>query len=252
MKLKYIIYPPICVCCNSVIKINRDFAHSFICDRCLREARAYIETKDLCIICSKPLDLDSKQQVKEQKCEHCLEFEDEFYFEKNLSVIEYNAYYAKLLRNFKFGYNKSISSAFVKILEEYLLDNIEFFNDFDIITSVPIYKNRKKYRGFNQSELLGKTICKLVDKPFIKDVLIKIKSTYPQTTVPHSERKSNIQDAIVLNSEINIKNMRILLIDDVFTTGSTINECSRILVENGCRSVSSFTILKTKKSYKKD
>ncbi len=252
MKIKYIIYPPICVCCNNVIKLNRDFDESFICKSCLSEAREYISTENLCILCSRPIDIDSKQQVKEQKCSHCLEFEDDFYFEKNLSVIEYNGYYAKLLRKFKFGYNKNISNAFVKILEEYLLENKDFFDKFDIITSVPIYKNRKRYRGFNQSELIGEKICKIVDKPFEKNILVKIKSTYPQTSVPHTERKNNIKDAIVLGENVDIKNKEILLVDDVFTTGSTINECARILSENGCRSVSSFTVLKSKKIYKKD
>ncbi len=252
MSLKYIIYPPICVCCNTVIQLTKDFDESFICENCLKEARGYISTEDLCIVCSKPIDLDSKQQVKEQKCGHCLEFEENFYFEKNLSVIEYNGYYAKLLRNFKFGYNKNVSSAFVKILEEYLLENKEFFQKFDIITSVPIYKNRKKFRGFNQSELLGEKICKIVDKPFEKNILIKIKSTYPQTTIPHNERKNNIKDAIIIGTNLDIKNKEILLVDDVFTTGSTINECAKILRQNGCRNVSSFTVLKTKKIYKKD
>ncbi len=252
MSLKYIIFPPICVSCNDVIKIDKHFDESFICESCLSEARGYIETEDLCIKCSKPIDTKSKQQVKEQKCEYCLEFEDDFYFEKNLSVIEYNGYYARLLRNFKFGYNKNVSNAFVKILENYLIENRGFFEEFDIITSVPIYKNRRKFRGFNQSELLCEKICKVVDKPFEANILIKTKSTYPQTTVPHNQRKNNIKDAIQLNPIYDIRDKRILLIDDVFTTGSTLNECAKTLSERGCRKVSCFTILKTKKIYKKD
>ncbi len=252
MSLKYIIYPPICVGCNNLIMLSKNYDQSFLCENCLIEAREYIQTEKLCIKCSKPFDIKNKQQLKEQKCEHCLEFEDNFYFEKNVSVIEYNSYFAKMLRNFKFGYNKNVASAFVKILEEYLIQNKEFFKEFDYITSVPIYKNRKKYRGFNQSELLGEKICEIVDKPFDENILIKIKSTYPQTTVSHYERKNNIKDAIVLNDKYDIKDKHILLIDDVFTTGSTLNECSKILIENGCRNVSCFTILKTKKFYKKD
>ncbi len=252
MNLKYIIYPPICVSCNNVIKLSKNFDESFICENCLRDAREYIQTEDLCIKCSKPIDIKSKQQVKEQKCEYCLEFEDDFYFEKNISVIEYNSYFAKMLRKFKFGYNKNVSSAFVKILENYLIDNKEIFNEYDYITCVPIYKNREKFRGFNQSELLGVKICEIVDKPFNKNILIKIKNTYPQTTVPQNERKNNIKDAIVLSDKYDIKDKRILLVDDVFTTGSTLNECAKILKENGCRNVSCFTILKTKKFYKKD
>ncbi len=248
MSLKYIVYPPICVSCNKIIKLSKNFDGSFICECCLEEARSYISLENLCKKCSRPLDTDSKQQVAKEKCQHCLEYDDEFYFEKNVSVIEYNAFFAKLLRKFKFGYNKNVSSAFVKILENYLEENVDFFKEFDIITSVPIYKNRKKYRGFNQSELIGEEICKIVDKPFEKNLLIKIKNTYPQTTVPHRERKSNIKDAIILNNQIDIRNKKILLIDDVFTTGSTLNECAKILLEHEGELVTTFTVLKSKKS----
>ncbi len=72
MSLKYIIFPPICVSCNDVIKIDKNFDESFICKNCLIEAREYIVTEDLCVKCRKPIDTKSKQQVKEEKCEYCL------------------------------------------------------------------------------------------------------------------------------------------------------------------------------------
>ncbi len=227
MSLKFIIYPPICVCCNNVINLSKDFDDGYICDKCLKEARSFIES------------------------EKCFEKNKDSFYNENLSVLEYNEYFSKLLRKLKFGYNKNVASAFVKILEDYLIDNKDFFLEFDIITCVPIHKSRARYRGFNQSKLIGEKICEVVEKSFQEDVLIKVKSTYPQTTMPREQRENNIKDTFIINENINVKNKKILIIDDVFTTGSTINECAKKLVENGCKMTASFTVLKTSENFKK-
>ncbi len=251
MRIKYIIYPPICIWCNNVIELQKNFDESFICEKCLLEARRYIETENLCLKCSRTINIENKIEVEKQKCNHCLENEDSFHFEKNISVLEYNSHFRKLLRNYKFGYNKNISSGFVKILENYLKENKDFFKNFDIITSVPIYKGRAKYRGFDQSKLIAEKICNVVDKSYCEGLLIKIKNTYPQTTVPREQRITNIKDTVVLNTNIKIENKRILLIDDVFTTGSTLNECTKVLKEGSCGSVTTFTVLKVSDVYRK-
>ncbi len=234
-KLKFVIYPPLCSCCNVVLDVDRDYDNSFLCPRCLKEGRSGLELE--------------KEIVFEQMNFENKEFE---YLKNCISALEYNDFNKVLLSNLKFGYDRNVANSFIKIIEPYLEKNKHYFNDFDIITSVPLHNLRKRYRGFNQSELLGEQICIILNKQYYNDVLIKTVNTPPQTTVEKHKRQKNIENAFVVNSIYNIKGKKILLIDDIFTSGNTIEECARTLILQGVGEVSAFTLLKSSKNVEKD
>ena len=109
---------------------------------------------------------------------------------------------------------------------------------------VPISKKRYKLRGYNQSSLLAKEFAEIFNLEFDKEVLIKIKNNPRQSTLSQEERFLNTQGVYKINKNAKIINKNILLLDDVFTTGATCNECAKVLKEAGAKKVGVFTIAK--------
>ena len=113
---------------------------------------------------------------------------------------------------------------------------------YDIIIPVPMYKNKKSARGYNQAELLAQELQDIT--PYKKGILLKIKDTKKQSTLNKQEREQNLIGAYkIQNGEI-IQNKNIILLDDIYTTGSTANECSKILKQAGANKICVLTIAK--------
>lgn len=104
---------------------------------------------------------------------------------------------------------------------------------YDIILVVPISKKREKERGYNQSELIAKEISKIISAKIVKNVLYKIKNTQPQSTLNKRQREQNAKGAYIAKNISQIENKKILIIDDIYTTGNTVNQCARMLTEKG-------------------
>ncbi len=119
----------------------------------------------------------------------------------------------------------------------------------DLIVPVPIHKTKLKARGYNQAQLLGEELSKLIYVPINQD-LIKEKPTKTQTALTKEKRQENLSGTFnVLNNE-NLFNKTILLVDDVFTTGATVEECSRMLLKEGANKVYALTFAHTPKNVK--
>mgnify|MGYP004578552311 FL=1 len=132
-----------------------------------------------------------------------------------------------LIHKMKFSHRYLISEDFGVILSFYYKDYIK---KFDAITFVPLGKNRFFERGYNQSELIAKTISKILNIKLIENMIIRKKETYPLSMIKDKElRKKTIKGAFVINKNFKLENSKkinILIIDDVFTTGTTLNEIS--------------------------
>lgn len=110
-----------------------------------------------------------------------------------------------------------------------------------IITPVPLFWKRSNWRGFNQSALLSQLLSKKLGLKYV-EALKRVKNTKSQVGLESGERKTNIKNAFVLNPEIKITDKTILLIDDVWTTGSTLKECCFILKRAGAKKVWAITL----------
>lgn len=115
---------------------------------------------------------------------------------------------------------------------------------YDIIIPVPIHKKRYKERGYNQSELLASEIAKTLNISIEKRVLIKNVNNTPQSKLSKIERKNNANGVYKIINAQKIKNKKIIIIDDIYTTGSTANECSKLLKQAGASEIAVFTIAK--------
>ena len=94
-----------------------------------------------------------------------------------------------------------------------------------------------KWRGFNQAKELGNQLSKFLNLPLYSDCLVKTKTTIPQMELPKKKRKESILGAFLVQNKQNVKRKKVLLIDDIFTTGATMEETARVLREAGVREV---------------
>lgn len=121
----------------------------------------------------------------------------------------------------------------------YFLKNMEksFENlkKYDIMIIVPISKQRKRDRGYNQSELVAKEISKIIKVPIQQKILYKVKNTVPQSSLNKKQREENAKGVYEVKNVSKLNNKKILIIDDIYTTGNTVNECANMLIKNGIK-----------------
>jgi len=150
-----------------------------------------------------------------------------------------NGLVKKLIQNFKYEpFIKELSNSLSSLIIEHfqLLDNKPDLSSFTLIP-IPLYKKRLKWRGFNQSEEIAKGLASYLKIPLINDCLIKTRETLPQIDLSGEERKKNIKNVFLIKNRELIQNKKILLVDDVYTTGSTMEECAAKLLESGANEV---------------
>lgn len=161
-----------------------------------------------------------------------------------LSQVRAAAYYhgvtAAMIKTLKYDSVKKISFT----LAQLIYHTVEL-PSIDIITATPLHREREKSRGFNQSELVAQQLSQLLNVSYVQQ-LERIKFTTPQAEISdYQKRRENVYGHFSLKKNFDIKeiqNKKILIIDDVCTTGSTLNECARVLTQAGAASVYGCTV----------
>jgi len=120
------------------------------------------------------------------------------------------------------------------------------FSDIDLVIPVPLHPRRLRERGFNQSLLLARQVSKRRAVPLNFTALHRIRQTQPQTQLSGPERRKNVHGAFRVKTPAAVAGRKILLIDDVFTTGATIQECTESLLDAGAREVHAFTLARVR------
>ena len=155
-------------------------------------------------------------------------------------AVEYkNPLIKNLINLFKYEpFVKELAMPLASLITDHfqLLECQPNFSNF-ILIPVPLEKRKLKWRGFNQSEEIGKEISKFLNIPLINDILFKIKETLPQVELSEKEREENIKGVFIIRNRKKISGKKILLVDDVYTTGSTMEECSQVLKKAGATEV---------------
>ena len=194
----------------------------------------------VCGICGK-LDLKSLCPKCKIKLEKEFQFNTDYYGDDlNICFLEHNYFfkYGNLIRGQILAL-KFQEKPYVYKTMAYFLKNVkksfEKLEKYDIIIVVPVSKQRKLERGYNQSELIAKEISKIIKVPIANKVLYKTKHTVPQSTLNKKQREENAKGVYQVVNISKIYNKKILLIDDIFTTGNTVNECAKILIQKGIR-----------------
>lgn len=180
-------------------------------------------------------------------CNRCYQEIKPYICEKVENDTFYLLHYKDIIRSkiidFKFNDKPYLSQMFCEIFVKSKI-GCEFAKDYDIIIPVPMHKYKKAKRGYNQSELMAKKIGKYVGIPIESKTLIKQKNTPMQSSLGKIERIKNVQDVYKIEDEEKIVAKRILLLDDIYTTGATINECKKTLKSAGSIKVGTIIIAK--------
>jgi ComF family protein len=113
----------------------------------------------------------------------------------------------------------------------------------EAVIPVPLHPAKEKSRGFNQARLLAKRLAQQKNIPLMKGHLVKVRPTAAQTSLEARERETNLKGAFQVNTTAGLKGKIVLLVDDVYTTGSTIRECSRVLKKAGVMEVRAVTVV---------
>jgi len=147
-----------------------------------------------------------------------------FYFNKNGLT-------QRLVSQFKYRSQKGIGFNFGKIMGQRLSES-PFYTQVDLIIPVPLHKSKKLVRGFNQSEVFAEGISSKTLLPVVKNVLVRSRFTTTQTHMSRFERMKNVQDAFSVNLADRIVGKHVLLVDDVLTTGATLEACTAEILSN--------------------
>jgi ComF family protein len=110
-------------------------------------------------------------------------------------------------------------------------------DDYDVIMPVPLHVQRLRWRGFNQAQLLARPLARAVRLPLDPHALHRVRPTRPQVDLDETQRRHNVAGAFRVARTDRVAGRRILLVDDVFTTGATVNECSRVLLRAHAKQV---------------
>ena len=156
--------------------------------------------------------------------------------DKKMFIYKYENELRKLLLDYKFNNKAYLYRMFAnEIVKNEKI--CKFIKSYDIIIPVPVHWKRKLERGYNQTELIIKEISKLLKVDFSKNTLIKEKNIKPLSKMGAKDRKKNIKGVFSIKNNQRIFNKKVLLFDDIYTTGSTFKECEKILKEAGAKEV---------------
>ena len=224
------------------------FPDDITCDVCGEELIADTRYR-LCSECISQLEftgehicLDCGVPIKDEAdyCIRCQNQKREYAF--NRSPLVYDGIAKKLIYDLKFGRKKYIAQTLGAMMtDEYLNRKIVA----EIAVFVPMTRDEEKKRGFNQSELIAEDVASRLNLPLLP-ALVKIKETSAQKQLSREEREKNLVDAFVCVFK-EVKDRKILLIDDIFTTGATANACAHALLKADAKEVCVLTAAVTEK-----
>lgn len=221
-KLMGIFFPKVCPLCERVIKSSGD-----VCEKC--DISKFLIGRNRCYKCGKPLKGND-----EILCGDCRKINHTF--EKGVAVFEYKEEMKESVYRFKYGNQKAYGDFYGKIAAEKYGELLKRWK-IDKIIPVPMYDKKKQKRGYNQAEEFGNRLGFYTGIETDNKSLIRIKDTIPQKGLSNEQRKMNMSDAFAVDVEKISNYKNVLLVDDIYTTGSTIDACSKILIMAGVEKV---------------
>ncbi len=215
----------VCICCGNEIS---KYSRYGVCDKCMKEL-PFIGNS-ACEICGARVIADS---IICTDCKRTARV-----FERNYSVLSYTDQAVRLIHMLKYSNARYLA----KYLGNMLYDKFLLINpNIDYIIPVPIHSNRRNQRGYNQTELMLNSFVNHIDK-VATDILERTIDTPNQARLTKSERKENIKGSIRVVDKLRIKGKSILLVDDVLTSGATMDECAKVLFKAGASHVIAMTL----------
>lgn len=210
MRLVNLVFPPKCIFCHNVLPNSSDIN---ICRGCFDKIPF--------------IKMNAESYSTVFKTPYC---------DKVICPCRYEGIIKKALTDFKFKDRPSLYRALAFIIGEKLTEFVEP-GDIDIISAVPLSRKRFRLRGYNQAELLASFIARELNSVNASSVIIRTKNTKKQASLNKEERKLNVCNAFTVIDSSYVVNKKVLIVDDIFTTGSTISECAMAFKDAGAAEV---------------
>ena len=225
-------YPALChICGKKTILWNQN-----LCKDCLKKMKKRLPP--FCIKCGRQLSGEAELQ---EKCSDCKK--NNLYFDRVLSVFYYDDVLKELVHNFKYKKLTSLTKEFVELTLDFMRE-YAIGKKIDLVVSIPMHPLRLFKREINPSHILAKNIAKKLAVRYSGNLLKKTKNTPPQSKLTRAERMKNVKGSFSMqkNNTPYVRHKKVLVVDDLFTTGSTVNECARVLKESGSSYVEVITL----------
>jgi len=224
-----IVLPPCCGVCGVSIPSEE---YGNFCGQCGSEIQ-YLEPP-FCRICGIEVFAASGQNPL---CGECLSNPPPYSLAR--SVVRYNSQVQQLVHKLKYARDLSVIPALIELVNHYDLNE---FSDINCVVVVPLHLRRLRQRGLNQAAVLARLF--FADSlPLIKsDWLVRTRNTVPQTKLGKRARRKNLKDAFQVRAAVDFKGAGVCLVDDVFTTGTTVRECSKVIMASGASEVRVLTL----------
>ncbi len=194
-----------------------------------------------CEVCGGPLESAVSEAIR---CARCLAHPPRYRTARTVARYRTTAEdepgsLPALIRRNKYGLDQSVGRALV----EYMGDELPVSaGDYDVVIPVPLHWRRLWWRGFNQAALLAAEVARRLDLPLDTTAISRKRFTTPQTARHHDERIRNVRRAFTVTHPERVRNRSVLIVDDVMTTGATVDECARVLIAAGAICVDVFTL----------
>jgi len=226
-----LIFPPRCITCDTILDHYENLP---VCPACLSKIKFI--TSPLCSCCGIPFfGADESDHL----CGDCIISKPAFTVAR--AVGHYESTLLEAIHNFKYRGKITFGKIMGRLMAEYKSPNFNI-SDFTLIIPVPLHSKRLRERGFNQSVILAREIVRILPIPMDFLTLKRYTYTEPQIHLGKKERESNVRGAFMVTDPDKIKDRKIILVDDVYTTGSTVKECARMLMKNGAQTVAVLTL----------
>lgn len=235
---------------NVIAHLLEPLRSLFFPAHCAGCGHAVVEGNDMCLECAKAVE-----KIKAPRCEVCSQPYDgkmpvftcpncrgeAFHFECAVAVMRSHGLVRELVHRMKYGREIWLGRIFGKWMSEGLKDTRLNGVDFDAIIPVPLHPKRLREREFNQAFVLANEVACALGVPIIEP-LVRCRYTTTQTRLDRKARRQNLRDAFVLRKNVDVRDKDLLLVDDVLTTGSTLDACADVLLDAGACSVRAITV----------
>lgn len=226
-----VIFPPQCLGCAEII---HPFIGEIFCPAC--EKQVHFITGSVCPICGTTFP-DSP--AESHLCGDCLDTKP--YFSCARAIFSYKDIIFHAIHKFKYKKDLSSGEILASFMAGFSFPDIDFA-DHSLIIPVPLHIKRLRERGFNQALILARAIGEKRNIPVDFSLLKRHKFIVTQTGSNKKERKQNIAGAFEVTDKKKVAGKNIILIDDVYTTGATVNECAKTLMKSGAQKISVLTL----------
>lgn len=228
-----LLFPRPCVFCG----LDRQGAGACLCGPC--QEALHLIRQPWCGVCGFPAEIDYSVPEDNFICARCRLEQPPF--DRARSVVMYESAFKGLMAFYKYQKQPGALDEIRNLLTTFYSDHSEIYNDL-IVVPVPLHQNKCRSRGFDQAVMLAREVAAVFNLPLDAGVVTRNRDTESQTRMSRNKRIENMRGAFEIQDANSIEDRRVLLVDDVMTTGATVSEVSRILKKGGARWVEVLTL----------